>query len=104
MWIAYTPCAPFLADSFKKRMEILAFLVLGGVAGWIASLIMGTDASQGILMNVVIGVIGAVIGGMAFNAFGSSGVTGLNIYSLVVATIGAIVLLWIVRLFRSSAR
>ena len=85
-------------------MEILAFLVLGGVAGWIASLIMGTDASQGILMNVVIGVIGAVIGGMAFNALGSSGVTGLNIYSLVVATIGAIVLLWIVRLFRSSTR
>jgi len=85
-------------------MEILAFLVLGGIAGWIASLVMGTDASQGILMNVVIGVIGAVIGGMAFNAFGSSGVTGFNIYSLVVSTIGAIVLLWIVRLFRSTTR
>ena len=85
-------------------MEILAFLVLGGVAGWIASLIMGTDASQGIFLNVVIGVIGAFIGGMGFNALGSSGVTGLNIYSLVVATIGAFVLLWIVRLFRSSTR
>jgi len=83
-------------------MEILAFLVLGGVAGWIASLIMGTDASQGILMNVLVGVAGAVIGGVLFNAFGTAGVTGFNIYSLVVATIGAIVLLWLVRLFRVS--
>ncbi len=83
-------------------MEILAFLVLGGIAGWLASMIMGTDASQGIALNVVVGVIGAFVGGMAFNAFGSSGVTGFNIYSLVVATLGAVLLLWIVRLFRGS--
>lgn len=82
-------------------MEILAFLVLGGIAGWIASLIMGTDASQGILMNVVVGVVGAFIGGMVFNFFGNSGVSGLNVYSLVVATIGAILLLWVVRLVRA---
>lgn len=82
-------------------MELLAFLVLGGIAGWIASLIMGTDASQGIFLNVVVGVIGAFIGGMLFNAFGSSGVSGFNIYSLVVAVLGAVVLLFIVRLFRS---
>lgn len=82
-------------------MEILAFLVLGGIAGWIASLIMGTDASQGILMNVVVGVVGAFIGGMVFNFFGNAGVSGLNIYSLVVATIGAILLLWVVRLVRT---
>lgn len=84
-------------------MEIIAFLVLGGVAGWLASLLMGTDGSQGILLNVVVGVIGAFVGGMVFNAFGTSGVTGLNIYSLVVATIGAVVLLWVVRLFRGSS-
>lgn len=84
-------------------MEILAFLVLGGVAGWLASLVMGTDASQGIMLNVVVGIIGAFIGGMAFNAFGSSGVTGFNFYSLIVATIGAVALLWIVRLFRGSS-
>ncbi len=83
-------------------MEIIAFLVLGGLAGWIASLIMGTDASQGIFLNVIVGVIGAFVGGMLFNAFGSAGVTGFNIYSLVVATLGAVVLLWLVRIFRGA--
>lgn len=83
-------------------MELIAFLVLGGIAGWIASLIMGTDGSQGIFLNVVVGIVGSFIGGMLFNAFGSSGVSGFNIYSLVVATLGAIVLLWIVRLFRRA--
>jgi uncharacterized membrane protein YeaQ/YmgE (transglycosylase-associated protein family) len=83
-------------------MELLAFLVLGGIAGWIASMIMGTDGSQGIFLNVVVGVIGAFVGGLVFNAFGSAGVSGFNIYSLVVATLGAIVLLWLVRLFRSA--
>lgn len=82
-------------------MELLAFLVLGGIAGWIASLIMGTDASQGIFLNIVVGVVGAFIGGMLFNAFGSSGVSGFNVYSLAVAVLGAVVLLFIVRLFRS---
>ncbi len=85
-------------------MEIIAFIVLGGIAGWLASLLMGTDASQGIMLNIVVGVIGAFVGGMLFNAFGSTGVTGFNIYSLVVATIGAVVLLWLVRLFRGTAR
>lgn len=83
-------------------MELIAFLVLGGIAGWIASLIMGTDASQGVFLNVVVGVIGAFVGGMLFNTFGSTGVTGFNIYSLVVATLGAIVLLWLVRIFRGA--
>lgn len=83
-------------------MELLAFLVLGGLAGWIASMIMGTDGSQGIFLNVVVGVIGAFVGGLVFNAFGSAGVSGFNIYSLAVATLGAIVLLWLVRLFRRA--
>jgi len=83
-------------------MELLAFLVLGGIAGWVASLIMGTDGSQGIFLNVVVGVVGAFIGGLLFNAFGNSGVSGFNIYSLVVATLGAVVLLWLVRMFRRA--
>ena len=82
-------------------MELIAFLVLGGIAGWIASLVMGTDASQGIFLNIVVGVVGAFIGGMLFNAFGNAGVTGFNIYSLVVSVLGAVVLLFVVRLFRS---
>lgn len=83
-------------------MGIIAFLVLGGIAGWIASLIMGTDASQGVVMNIVVGVIGAMIGGLLFNAFGNAGVTGFNLYSLVVATLGAIIGLYIVRLVRTA--
>lgn len=83
-------------------MELIAFLVLGGIAGWIASLIMGTDASQGIFLNVVVGVIGAFVGGMLFNTFGAAGTTGFNVYSLAVATLGAIVLLWLVRVFRGA--
>ena len=83
-------------------MDIIAFLVLGGLAGWIASLFMGTDASQGIVANVVVGIVGALIGGLLFNAFGSAGVTGLNLYSLLVATVGAVVALWFLRLVRTA--
>lgn len=83
-------------------MSIIAFLVLGGIAGWLASLFMGTDASQGIVANVIVGIIGAVIGGLLFNVFGSAGVTGLNLYSLVVATIGAALSLWVLRLMRTA--
>lgn len=86
----------------KTRMSIIAFLVLGGIAGWLASLFMGTDASQGIVANVVVGIVGALIGGLVFNMFGSAGVTGLNLYSLVVATIGAVLSLWVLRLVRTA--
>ncbi len=83
-------------------MGILAFIVLGGIAGWLASLVMHTDAQQGILLNVVVGIVGAFLGGMLFNMLGSTGVTGFNLWSLIVATIGAVVLLWLVRLIRGS--
>jgi len=83
-------------------MDILAFLVLGGVAGWIASMIMRTDEQQGIALNVVVGVVGSFLAGTVFNAFGSAGVTGFNIYSLLVATLGAVALLWIVRIVRKG--
>lgn len=82
-------------------MGIIAFLVLGGIAGWLASLVMGTDEQQGIFLNIVVGVAGALIGGILMNVFGAIGVTGFNIYSLVVAVIGSIVLLWFVRLVRA---
>lgn len=87
---------------FTGRMGILAYLILGGIAGWIASMVMGTDAQQGIILNIVVGIVGALIGGMIFNFFGTSGVTGFNFWSLIVATLGAIVLLWIVQLVRGT--
>jgi len=81
-------------------MGIIAFLVLGGIAGWIASLIMHTDGSQGIIMNIVVGIVGAFIGGFLFNFVGNAGVTGFNLYSLLVATLGAVVLIWLVKVVR----
>ncbi|MEX2534727.1 MAG: GlsB/YeaQ/YmgE family stress response membrane protein [Trueperaceae bacterium] len=81
-------------------MGILLWIVFGALAGWIASMIVRTD--QGLLLDVVVGIIGAVIGGFIFRAFGEAGVTGFNIYSLLVAILGAIVLLWIVKAVRRT--
>lgn len=83
-------------------MGILAWIILGGLAGWIASLFMGTDASQGFFANIAVGIVGALIGGFVFNIFGGTGITGFNFYSLLVAVVGAALLLWIVRLLRSA--
>lgn len=81
-------------------MGIILWIIFGGIAGWLASLIMHTDASQGIFANIIVGIIGALIGGFLFNLFGGAGVTGFNIYSLLVAVLGAIVLLWLIKLVR----
>ena len=82
-------------------MSILAWIILGGLAGWIGSMLMGTDASQGVVLNVVVGIVGAVVGGFLFNSLGSAGVTGFNFYSLIVAIIGSVVLIWILKLIRA---
>lgn len=82
-------------------MSIIAWIVLGGIAGWIASMIMGTNASQGIGLNIAFGIVGALLGGFIFNFFGSAGVTGFNFYSLLVATVGAALFIWIVQVIRS---
>lgn len=76
-------------------MNILVWIIFGGLAGWIGSIIAGTDGSQGIIMNIIVGIIGAFIGGMIFNFFGEAGVTGFNLYSLLVAVVGATFLLGI---------
>ena len=81
-------------------MGTIAWIVLGGVAGWIGSKIMGTDNSQGIILNIIVGIIGAWLGGYLFNMMGYVAVTGFNIYSLLVSVVGAVVLLWIVKLVR----
>lgn len=82
-------------------MGILAWILLGGVAGWLASIIIGTDASQGIIANIIVGIVGALLGGFVFNLFGGAGVTGFNFYSLFVAIIGSALLLWLVKLVRA---
>ncbi len=80
-------------------MNWLAWIVFGGLAGWIASIVMKANASMGLLANIVVGIIGAFVGGFVFNLFGGSGVTGFNLYSLVVAVIGAVALLWLMSVF-----
>ena len=77
-------------------MNILLCLLLGALAGWVASLIVKTD--QGILLDIVVGIVGAFLGGFLFNLFGAAGVTGFNIYSILVAIVGAVVLLFILKL------
>jgi uncharacterized membrane protein YeaQ/YmgE (transglycosylase-associated protein family) len=78
-------------------MGILSWVVLGGFAGWIASMIAGTNAKMGIPANVFVGILGAVVGGWIFNFFGHGGVYGFNMYSLLVSIVGASVLLLIFR-------
>ncbi len=78
-------------------MGIISWLIIGGLAGWIASKIMGTDASMGLIANIVVGILGAFIGGFVSSFFGGAGVTGFNLYSFFVALVGAIVLLLIVK-------
>ncbi len=84
-------------------MNILLWIILGAVAGWVASIIMKTDAQQGALGNIVVGIVGAVLGGWAMSIFGEPGVTGFNLYSFFVALLGAVILLAIVRAFRRAA-
>lgn len=81
-------------------MNFLLWIVLGLIAGWIASVIMKT--SNGALMDIIFGVIGAVVGGFIMNLFGAPGVTGFNVYSLIVAIIGAVVLIWLGRLIMGT--
>lgn len=78
-------------------MGLILWMILGLIAGYLASLIMKTNASQGPVMDIVLGVVGAVVGGFLMSLFGVEGVSGLNIYSLIVATMGAVVTIWIGR-------
>lgn len=76
---------------------MFTFLIVGLIAGWLASVIMKTNASQGWLMDIVFGVIGAFLGGFIMNMIGQPGVTGFDLYSIVVATIGAAIAIGIGR-------
>ena len=73
-------------------MSFLAWIVLGLIAGFIGSKLVN-KSGEGIVLDIVLGIIGAFVGGWLFNTFGMVGVTGLNIYSMVVAVIGAVVVL-----------
>jgi len=82
-------------------MGIIAWIILGAVAGFIASKIVN-KAGEGFLMDIVLGIVGAVVGGFIFRQFGAAGVTGFNLYSLLVAVVGAIVFLIIYHAIRRA--
>jgi len=76
-------------------MNLFLWIILGALAGWVASLIMKTDEQQGALMNIVLGIVGALIGGFIMSLFGLEGVTGFNLYSILVSILGAVILVWL---------
>lgn len=82
-------------------MGIILWIIFGALAGWIASVIMKTDSNQGTIMDIAMGVIGAMVGGFLMGIVGQSGVTGFNLYSLAVAVIGAVVVIYIGRMIRN---
>ena len=84
-------------------MSFIAWIVLGLIAGFIASKIVN-KAGDGMFLDIVLGVVGAVVGGWLFNAFGMPGVTGFNIYSILVAVLGAVVFLVIYHLLTGSRK
>lgn len=84
-------------------MSIIAWIVLGLLAGFIASQIVNQRGS-GILLDIVLGIIGAMIGGWLFSLFGAREVSGLNLYSLIVATVGAVIVLMIYHMLTDSGR
>ena len=84
---------------------LLVWIVVGAIGGWLASLVMGTNRSQSLLEDIIIGIVGGVLGGFVLNALGVGGaVTGFNVASVVVAFIGAVLLLLILRAVRGTAR
>jgi uncharacterized membrane protein YeaQ/YmgE (transglycosylase-associated protein family) len=75
------------------NMSIIGWIVLGAIAGWLASIVTGRNAQMGCIANIVVGIIGGLVGGLVMSFFGGSGVNGFNIPSLIVAVIGAVILL-----------
>lgn len=77
-------------------MDFIIWIVLGAIAGWIADVVMAS--SHGLIEDIILGIVGAFVGGFIMNSFGQPGVTGFNLYSIVVAVIGAAILIFLGRL------
>ncbi len=82
-------------------MGILGWIILGGLAGWLASRLV-RGSGLGLLGDIVVGIVGGIIGGFIIGSLGGTGITGFNVWSFVVAVLGAVLLLLIVRFFNGS--
>jgi len=85
-------------------MDWIAWIVIGGLAGWIASILTHNNARMGILSNIIVGVIGAFVGSFLLNLIGIKGMSGFNVYTFLVATGGAVVLLFLFNMIRGGRR
>lgn len=79
-------------------MGIISWIVLGGIAGWLASIITKRNDQMGCITNIIAGIVGAAVGGWVFSLFGGQGVTGFDLPSLLVAFVGAVIVLAVVNL------
>lgn len=86
------------------QMGFFAWLIVGALAGWLASKVMKTSRQQGLVMDIVVGILGAFIGGFLFEQFGSTGTTGFNFWSIFVAFSGAVVLLVVISMLTGRRR
>ncbi len=84
--------------------NLLVWLVLGGVSGWIASKITGNDARMGFGWNLIVGIVGAFIGGWLAGIFDLGPATGLNLWSFIISIVGSVILLSLVNLFRNKLK
>ncbi|HEX3919915.1 MAG TPA: GlsB/YeaQ/YmgE family stress response membrane protein [Caulobacteraceae bacterium] len=85
-------------------MSFLAWLVVGLLAGWIGSMIVNRGRGEGLIMDIVLGMFGALVGGFLFHMFGHKGIDGFNLYSVFVAAVGAVVILFMFHAFRARRR
>ncbi len=76
-------------------MGLFSWIIVGGIAGWLSTKIIKPQKPKGCFTGVLLGIIGAIVGGFIVNFFGGYGVTGLNFHSIIVATLGAVVLIWL---------
>ena len=77
-------------------MGLVTFIIFGGLVGWVASILVGKNAEQGIIGNIVVGIAGSFLGGLIANIIGGRGITGFNISSFIVALFGALITLFVV--------
>lgn len=93
-----------LAAGSTPTLGFIGWIVIGGLAGWIGSKIMGKDANMGIFLNIVVGVIGGFLGGWLLTLFGVDVAGGGWIFSFITCLIGAVILLWIVGLVTGNRK
>lgn len=79
-------------------MNFITWIIFGAISGWLASVLMKSDG--GLLSDILMGIIGAIVGGFVFNSLGQSGVTGFNVYSILVSVLGASLVIFLGRLVK----